>query len=149
MVPPDDEQRAQARAQFRATNTAGTTAGIALKLVVRDPDGEVSEVTFERSLIKIGRLSSCHLMLDEAEVSRLHAIIEVPEVAGGPLDGLAHEALGASNETPSDRVTVIDLGSTGGTFVNDQRINKADVQAGDKIRIGGFHIMVAQIGRGD
>lgn len=97
---------------------------IRLSLVVRDPAGNTRQVAFERSLIKIGKQASCHLVLDETRVSRLHAILEA---------------------APTKPLTLIDLGSESGTFVNGQRINKAELQAGDLIRIGGFRIMIAGI----
>ncbi|MBP6627940.1 MAG: AgmX/PglI C-terminal domain-containing protein [Kofleriaceae bacterium] len=72
-------------------------------------------------VIKIGKLSSSHLRLDDESVSRMHAIIEV----GSPSD-----------------ISIIDLGSTKGTFVNGQKVNKAKLQAGDLVLVGDTRIEV-------
>src|SRR5690349_6992790 len=72
-------------------------------------------------VIKVGKLSSSHLRLDDESVSRMHAVIEVT----GPGD-----------------VSIIDLGSTKGTFVNGQKVNKAKLQSGDLIVVGDTRIEV-------
>jgi len=72
-------------------------------------------------VIKVGKLSSSHLRLDDESVSRMHAVIEVT----GPGD-----------------VSIIDLGSTKGTFVNGQKVNKAKLQSGDVIVVGDTRIEV-------
>src|SRR5690349_24647639 len=73
-------------------------------------------------VIKVGKLSSSHLRLDDESVSRMHAVIEVT----GPGD-----------------ISIIDLGSTKGTFVNGQKVNKAKLQSGDQIVVGDTRIEVA------
>jgi hypothetical protein len=73
------------------------------------------------SVIKVGKLSSSHLRLDDESVSRMHAVIEV---------------------TPAGEVSIIDLGSTKGTFVNGQKVNKAKLQSGDLIVLGDTRIEV-------
>ena len=73
-------------------------------------------------VIKVGKLSSSHLRLDDKNVSRMHALIEVT----GPGD-----------------VSIIDLSSTTGTFVNGQKVNKAKLQSGDSIVIGETRIEVS------
>lgn len=63
----------------------------------------------------IGRDSSCDLVVVDDAVSRRHATIE-----------------------PTDEGFVIaDNGSTNGTFVNDARIERHVLEAGDRFRIGG------------
>ncbi|HZJ68182.1 MAG TPA: FHA domain-containing protein, partial [Kofleriaceae bacterium] len=74
------------------------------------------------SVIKLGKVPSAHLKLDDETVSRMHAIIEV----NGPGD-----------------VSIIDLGSTKGTFVNGQKVNKAKLQSGDTIVVGETRIELA------
>lgn len=81
----------------------------------------VREEKLSQGVIKIGKVPSAHLRLDDESVSRMHAIIEV-------------------NGTD---VSVIDLGSTRGTFVNDQKVNKAKLQSGDAITVGDTRIEVA------
>jgi len=70
--------------------------------------------TFDGAVIKIGRLPNAHLRIDDESVSRLHAVIEVE----------------------GDAITIIDLGSSEGTFVNDERTNKTTLSPGDRIRLG-------------
>ncbi len=78
----------------------------------------VRETQLTQGVIKIGKVPSAHLKIDDDKVSRMHAIIEV---------------LGTD-------VSVIDLGSTGGTFVNGQKINKAKLVTGDAITVGDSRI---------
>lgn len=79
----------------------------------------VREERLKQYVIKIGRLPSSHLYLDDDSVSRLHAVVEV---VGGD-------------------VNVIDLGSIRGTFVNGQKVNKAKLTSGDQIGVGGIYAM--------
>ncbi len=81
----------------------------------------VREEKLNQGVIKIGKVPSAHLRIDDEKVSRMHAIIEVL----GP------------------EVSVIDLGSTGGTFVNGQKINKAKLQSGDSITVGSTLVEIA------
>jgi FHA domain len=74
-----------------------------------------------QAVIKIGKVGTAHLALEDESVSRMHAIIEVSDVA-------AH---------------IIDLGSTRGTFVNGQKVNKAKLTDGDEIRIGDLRLELA------
>jgi len=75
-----------------------------------------------QDIVKIGKLSSSHLRIDDDQVSRMHAVIEV---------------------TGPDEVNIIDLGSTRGTIVNGQRVNKAKLQDGDSIVLGDTKIQIA------
>jgi hypothetical protein len=89
-------------------------AGAKVPLTFRLYKGDqfVREEKLSLPVIKVGKLSSSHLRLDDDSVSRMHAVIEVT----GPGD-----------------VSIIDLGSTKGTFVNGQKVNKAKLQSGDTI----------------
>ncbi len=65
----------------------------------------------------IGRARECHFVLDHTQVSRLHARLE-----------LDHE-----------QITIIDLNSTNGTYVNGERLTPGQprrLRAGDKINFG-------------
>ena len=91
-------------------------AGAKVPLTFRIFKGDqlLREERLSLSVIKVGKVPSAHLKLDDETVSRMHAIIEV----NGPGD-----------------VSIIDLGSTKGTFVNGQKVNKAKLQSGDTINV--------------
>ncbi len=84
-----------------------------LNLVVVDASGRRS-VSVPSGPFVIGRSSDSQLQLNDAHVSRKHAEL-VP-------DGAAWR--------------IRDLGSRGGTFVNDTRIDDATLKPGDRVRIG-------------
>jgi FHA domain len=81
---------------------------------------------YDRDIIKIGRLSSAHLCLDDEKVSRIHSVIEVSQ------DG---------------SLSIIDMGSVEGTFVNGKRVNKGALSFGDEIRVGGTTIRIDASGQ--
>ena len=68
----------------------------------------------------VGRAPRADFILDVALVSRLHCRLS----AG------------------ADTLEVVDLKSTNGTFVNDKRIEKATLAAGDRVRIGRVELTV-------
>ena len=74
----------------------------------------VNELSLTNNVLKIGKVPSAHLQLADETVSRMHAIIEVM----------------------GNDVSLIDLGSTRGTFVNGTKINKTKLQSGDVITVG-------------
>jgi pSer/pThr/pTyr-binding forkhead associated (FHA) protein len=45
--------------------------------------------------------------------------------------------------TSGDELTVEDSGSTNGTYVNDERVDSARLEAGDEVLVGRFHFVVA------
>jgi hypothetical protein len=42
-----------------------------------------------------------------------------------------------------DSLSVEDSGSTNGTYVNDERVDSAELKAGDEVLVGRFHFVVA------
>jgi hypothetical protein len=76
---------------------------------------------FNREIIKIGRLSSAHLCLDDERISRIHSVIEVG---------------------PDGAISIIDMGSAEGTFVNGKKVSRGALRAGDQISLGGLRIVV-------
>jgi hypothetical protein len=99
-------------------------AGAKVPITFRIYKGDtfVREETLTQPVIKVGKLSSSHLRLDDDSVSRMHAVIEV----SGPGD-----------------VSIIDLGSTKGTHVNGQKVNKAKLQSGDQIVVGNTRLEIS------
>src|SRR5262245_13111043 len=81
----------------------------------------VDQKTLAQDVIKIGKLKSSHLCLEDDSVARMHAVIEV---------------------SGSD-VRVIDLGSSTGTILNGNRVEKNDVlKSGDVLEFGPYRIEV-------
>jgi len=94
-----------------------------LTLRVYRGDDLVRTEQFARDIIKIGRLASAHLCLEDEKISRIHSVIEV---AG---DG---------------SISIIDMGSAEGTFVNGKRVNRGPLRGGDQIALGGLRIVVEE-----
>jgi pSer/pThr/pTyr-binding forkhead associated (FHA) protein len=85
-------------------------------------DRMVREEVFNQPLIRIGRMKSSHLLLDDESVSRTHAVVEV---------------------TAEDEVLLIDLDSSSGTAVNGKRLKKAALKSGDQIEFGKARVIVS------
>lgn len=98
---------------------------VPLTLKVFKGDELIATKDYDRDIIKIGRLSSAHLCLDDEKVSRIHSVIEV---------------------APDGTLSIIDMGSVEGTFVNGKRINKGALVFGDEVKVGGTTIKVEQGG---
>ena len=69
----------------------------------------------------IGRATRADFIVDAALVSRLHCRLE----------------------TAADAIHVVDLDSTNGTYVNDARITRAKLTAGDRLRVGRVEFIVS------
>jgi FHA domain len=94
---------------------------VPLTLKVFKSGALVASRDYDRDIIKIGRLASAHLCLDDDKVSRIHSVIEV---------------------APDGRLSIIDMGSVEGTYVNGKRVNKGVIAFGDEIRLGNTTIRV-------
>jgi hypothetical protein len=94
---------------------------VPLTLKVFKGDAMVAAKDYDRDIIKIGRLTSAHLCLDDDKVSRIHSVIEV---------------------APDGKLSIIDMGSVEGTWVNGKRVNKGALSFGDEIRVGNTLIKV-------
>jgi len=82
---------------------------------IYDGDELLSTETLSQEIIKIGRLQTSDVRLEDDKVSRMHAVIEV---------------------TGPGEVFIIDLGSASGTLVNGEKINKRKLQTGDEVQVG-------------
>jgi TonB family protein len=92
-----------------------------LNLNIYHGDQLVEQKSLSQDVIKIGKLKSSHLCLDDEAVARMHAVIEV-----------------SGND-----VRVIDLGSSAGTVLNGERIDKnASLNAGDTLEFGPYRVEV-------
>ena len=76
----------------------------------------------DQAVVNIGRRSDNHLVIDDTRVSRLHAQLR-----------LVH-----------GRFVVLDLDSTGGTWVNGKRVNQHTLFPGDVISLSGVPIVFGQ-----
>jgi pSer/pThr/pTyr-binding forkhead associated (FHA) protein len=86
-------------------------------LVILEPESSERRVPLPPGALNIGRAPPCVLLLDGAEISRAHCRIDV--------DG--------------DEVTVTDLNSTNGTFVDNKRLSgSAPLPHGALLRIGNY-----------
>ena len=77
----------------------------------------------------IGRDDEADIMLDDPGISRRHSEIRI------------------TNDGPHLVMTVRDLGSTNGTFVNGDPIDRAHLHDGDRITVGRTHLMFREGGR--
>jgi hypothetical protein len=83
-------------------------------------DQLVDTRSFAQEVIKLGRLTSSHLRLEDPSLGRMHAVIEVG------VDG---------------NVRIIDLGSNGGTRINGPAVEgNAALRSGDVIQIGSYRL---------
>jgi serine/threonine-protein kinase len=102
--------------------------GLAVELTLRVETGPHQGLTFSTSQAgsyQLGRSADAAIVLNEDKyVSRKHCLIEVT-VQG---------------------VTIRDVGSSGGTFVNTRRVNEARLSDGDTILVGQTTIRVSIVG---
>ena len=96
---------------------------VPLSLTVYQDGKYVGEHRFERKTVKIGRLASAHLKLTDPRVSRIHAVIE----AG----------------TDDQNYSIVDMGSSEGTFLNSHKVTQEKLLSGDELRISNYRVVVA------
>ena len=86
--------------------------------------GDDSELLIFRlprgSIRTVGRAQRADIIVDAALVSRLHCRITAA----------------------ADKLEVVDLKSTNGTFVNGKRVQKAHLTDGDRLRVGRVELTV-------
>ena len=85
-------------------------------LILMTPKGETTQVPVAEPEMTIGRAEHNHVVLASPRVSRFHAAL----ATDGPV------------------VTIRDLGSRNGTFVNGKRIEMQILVNGDNIDIAGY-----------
>ena len=87
-------------------------------LLMMSATGETRQVQLAPQGNRVGRGPSNDVIVDSAQASRDHALIEVEQAF----------------------VTITDLGSRNGTFVNDIRIETQVLADGDAIRLGSYEM---------
>jgi len=92
-------------------------------LVVRSGGGRAGE-TFhlDREQTTVGRSPDCDIFLDDVTVSRRHAVVKRSQ----------------------EKLTIEDLGSLNGTFLNRRRIESGDLADGDELQIGKYKLTFLQ-----
>jgi hypothetical protein len=79
-------------------------------------------IPLNQTLIKIGRQLDNHIILEDPRVSRIHAQLRMV----------------------NDRFVIIDMNSTGGTFINGQRTTQSVLYPGDVISLAGVKFIFSQ-----
>ena len=75
-----------------------------IRVTAFEGEEELFSSSFQRDVINIGKLARAQIRLDDSNVSRMHAVIEV---------------------TSGGKVEIADLNSTNGTFVNGEKITRS------------------------
>ena len=91
--------------------------------ILQSAAGDAEPLTFRLrtgGIKTIGRATRADFIVDRALVSRLHCRLEAER----------------------DTLTVVDLSSTNGTFVNGRRVRRATLKAGDTLRVGRVELSV-------
>jgi|SRR5882672_11211303 len=95
--------------------------------ILQGPSADEDALTFRLrpgTVKTVGRAPRADFIVDAALVSRLHCRLTATD----------------------DTVEVVDLSSTNGVFVNDKRVKKANLAAGDRLRIGRVELTVERRG---
>lgn len=93
-------------------------AGTGMLVVIRGPNAG-SRFLLDRELTTVGRHPESHLFLDDVTVSRRHAEIRNDDGA----------------------LTIRDLGSLNGTYVNGDRVEERTLRTGDEVQVGRFKLV--------
>ena len=96
-------------------------SGILITIAIYKGELLVETVTLREAMIKIGKISTSHLQLQGEGVGRMHAVIET---------------------SPAGEVSIIDLDSLSGTFVNGSKVRIQRLHPGDELRIGEARLVV-------
>ena len=89
------------------------------ELIVQSSETDRTEYRVRPGKTTLGRMSSHDIVIQDEAASRNHAVVELDS---------------------SDHLVIWDAGSTNGTFVNSQRIDRAQLNAGDIVQIGPYRI---------
>ena len=100
-----------------------TSAKLSLAVIAGPEAGKIFQI--ERPRVVIGR-HDADINVDDPEVSRQHAALEIS----------------------NDRITLVDLGSTNGTFMGDEPVKETPIENQGEFTIGGSTIMLIVTARG-
>lgn len=93
------------------------------KLVIKSQGKVVSEIDLKLGDTKIGRKPGCDVVLDDPAVSAEHAVVK----------------------TVGLKSTIQDLGSTNGTFIENQRVTQHELKNGEEIIIGAHSLIYRDV----
>jgi predicted component of type VI protein secretion system len=96
--------------------------GVKASLVFVLPDGAQKELTLKKSRFVLGRQEGVQIRLNSASISRQHCEFVVDDAG----------------------ITIKDLGSSNGTYVNKRRITQTVLAAGDLVSVGN-HVLVVRM----
>lgn len=91
--------------------------------ILQNSEPVTGSLTFRMSpgsMKTVGRAARADFIVDAALVSRLHCRLEADD----------------------QRLEVVDLSSTNGTYVNDQRVARATLSPGDRLRVGRVELRI-------
>ena len=94
-----------------------TSAKLSLAVIAGPEAGKIFQI--ERPRVIIGR-HDADINVDDPEVSRQHAALEIS----------------------TDRITLVDLGSTNGTFMGDEPVKESPIENQGEFTVGGSTIML-------
>ncbi len=95
-------------------------------LVVASGAASGTRLTLDKETVSVGRHENSDLLLDDVSVSRHHAII---------------------TRTASGRITLRDLNSLNGTYVNGVRVDETTLHSADEVQIGKFKLVFWEASR--
>jgi len=87
------------------------------RLRITGPDGKAKRLPLAKLPATVGRGEECECVIGDPQSSRKHARFET--------------------EPGTGNLRVVDMGSSNGTFHNGRKVERAVVNVGDRIRVGG------------
>src|SRR6185503_9311958 len=94
------------------------------RLIISSPDGRRGVLELTKPVITVGRGTANDLVLNDASVSRFHAVIKLHE----------------------NKVSIADRGSTNGIVRNGEKINEeSELQNGDVVQVGQYALRLEHV----
>lgn len=91
-----------------------------VSLVLIQNDGTIREAIVKPGTTLIGRQTGCHVRIPAAEISRQHCEVLLK----------------------GETITLRDLGSANGTYVNGEKVDQRVLSAGDMVTIGSVNLLL-------
>lgn len=95
------------------------------ELILKLKDREVKRIAINKAEITIGRDMDADLCIDNPGISRIHATVSFR-------DGY---------------FSLLDHGSSNGTYINGERVEESTLNDGDQIQIGKYHVIFSMMGQ--